>query len=117
MSRFVTCDSSWASTAAQLALVHHPQDSLGAADGGVARVASGGEGVRLLGRREVEPRHRDPGLGGELGDDRVEPRLLGLAHRIGTHRAQRELVAVEVGEAVDAERDHQRDDQARSSRR
>ena len=72
------------------------------ADRGVARVAAGGEGVGLVGGADVEPRHRLPRLGGQLADDRVELRRLRLGHREGAHRPQRQLVGVEVGEAVDA---------------
>ena len=57
------------------------------------------------GRRDVEPRHRLAGGGRELAHDPVHRRLLGLAHRPGPHRAQRELVAEEVGDAVGRQRE------------
>src|SRR3954449_8384025 len=97
---------------AQLAAVEQLEDPLRAADGGLARVAAGGEGVRLGGRAHEQPGHRLAGLGGQLPDDRAHLRRLGLGDREGPHRAQRELVGVEIGEAVDAERDQQGDEQA-----
>ena len=48
--------------------------------------------------------------GGELADDPVHRRLLGLADRPGPHRAQRQLVGVPVAVSVHAEREEQGDD-------
>ena len=50
--------------------------------------------------RDVEARHRLAGARGQLADDAVHRRLLGLADRAGAHRAQRELVGVEVAYAL-----------------
>ena len=101
-----------ADDAAQLALGEHGDDALGDADRGVLRVAAGGERVGLRGRAHVEARHGLPGLLGEAADDRVEARGLLLGDRAGAHRAQRDLVGVEVGHTVHGERHDEGDDQA-----
>src|SRR5690606_41266001 len=60
--------------AAQLALVEQFEDALGAADGGVARVASRREGVGGLCRGHVQPRHRLPRGRRQLTHDPVQDR-------------------------------------------
>ena len=52
---------------------------------------------------DVEPGHRLAGSRGELADDAVHRRRLGLGDRVGVHGADGELVAVPV--AVEGGRD------------
>ena len=97
---------------AQLPLVEDLEDAAGAADGGVARVASGGERVRLRG----SPRCTGAASAGAR-TSRVRGRAGTAAgastslDRVGAHGAQRDAVAEEVGDAVGAERDDQCDRQ------
>ena len=81
---------------AQLVLVQGAQQAHRAAHGGGARVPAGGEGVRRLGRRDVDPRHRAARLVGKLAHDLVEHRGAGLADRLRVHRPQREGVRAVV---------------------
>src|SRR4030095_6186955 len=95
MSRFCTCDSSWASTpsssrrsrmgrmpwvtaTAAASGVRAGGEALCHRDGGVLGVAAGGEGVGLRAGRDVQARHGDGGLVGQALDDLVELGELGL---------------------------------------
>ena len=40
-------------------------------DGGILRIAAGGEGVRLGAVKDVDPRHRQPGARREVADEAV----------------------------------------------
>ncbi len=104
-----------ADDAAQLALVEQAQNPVRAADGGIARVAPGGEGVRRLRGRDVQPGHRLTRGRRELADHAIELRCLEFADGPGPHRAQGELVAVPVGVGIGAESHQDRDDQARAA--
>ena len=53
---------------------------------------------------------------GQLADDAVQPGRLGLGDRARAHGPQGELVGVEVGVAVHAQRDDERDHHARCGR-
>ena len=48
-------------------------------------VATGRERVRLVGRDQVDARHRQPSAAGELGDVLVELRRLSLAERLAAY--------------------------------
>ena len=65
--------------------------------------------------RDVQAGHGLAGGGGELADHAVERGRLELADGAGAHGAQSQLVAVPVGVRVGAERDDERDDQARTA--
>ncbi len=69
--------------AAQFGLIQHTQQALGAAQRGRARAAPSRERVGLAGRRQVQPRHRQPRGHAQLTDYQVELRVLYLADRPG----------------------------------
>ena len=86
------------------------EEAGGGADGGMLRVAAGGEGVRLRVVGDVDARHGQAGAGGEVADDAVELRRAPLVDLAGAGHGEDQLVGVPVGEEVqpggDQERDH-----------
>ena len=98
--------------AAQLGLVQHAEQALGAADPGGARAAADGEGVRLLGRRQVQPRHRQPPVLAQLPHQPVELGMLHLADRTGQHGGQGHPVAAGDDDGDEDHCEHDRDDGA-----
>jgi hypothetical protein len=98
--------------AAKFPLIEQLEDPDGAAHRSVPRVTAGGEGVGCLGGAEVQAWHRLARVGGQLADDSVHHRLLGLGHRPRVHGTQRQLVGVEVGVGVHPDHEYQRDEYA-----
>ena len=102
---------------AQLVLVDDLQETLGDGHRGVLGVAAGGEGVRLRRGADVDGRHRQAGTLGEVADDGVELRRLGLGDRLGAGGPDGDLVGEPVRPADEHEREHEPDEEAQLGRR
>ena len=81
-------------------------------DGGVLRVASGREGVRLRIVDHVDLGHRQSGAAGELAHDVVKLRRRALVDLARLVQAKHELVGVPVAEKVHAGGDEEGDEGA-----
>ena len=107
-----TCAISCPSTPRSFGLVQRTEQALGAADRGGARAAADGEGVRLLGRRQVTAAAPAAARPCSAPHQPVELGMLHLADRAGQHGGQGHPVA--AGDDGDDEhrREHDRDDGA-----
>ena len=86
---------------------HQLQQALVDADRRVARVATGGEGVGLIGRRDVEPRHGQVGPLRQIFDDAVVVGCFFTSDGDTPRRRDGELVAepIRTADQNDAERE------------
>src|SRR5208282_3776960 len=73
-------------------IVEQTEDALGYGGGGVVRVASGGEGVRRVGRDEVDLGHGQADFLRQALDDVVDPREIFAADGLGAIGGEGDLV-------------------------
>ena len=92
-----------------LLAAHQAKEPLRRGDGRVVGVPAGREGVRSLFGNDVDLRHRNAGLLGEIPDDRVELGRVGLGHRLRSVHREDDLVRKPVAPEVHDERHHERD--------
>ncbi|MNJ66599.1 hypothetical protein D3C77_626900 [compost metagenome] len=102
--------------AADLLARQHVQQTAGRGDGGVLRIAAGGEGVRLVVGDDGDVGQGQAGVRRHLlhvGDIGAHHRVgVGLVHRLGAVHLQDDLVRVPIGEQVHRRRRGQGDHHA-----
>ena len=110
-SRFLMCVSSCASTPSISCWLEPAQEPGRHGDGGVLRVAPGGERVRDVGVDDRDARHRQLGHRAEPLDRVVQLRRLVALDDLRAGGAQRELVGREVLEEREPDDDQEHRDE------
>jgi hypothetical protein len=77
-------------------------------DGGMIRITSGCESVRLRIIHKINAEHRQPGAVGQFGHDMNELRRRALVDLLGAVHREHQLVGIPVGEEI-----HRRSDEER----